>query len=103
MASPGEKIAPVAGAVTAIVGQASTRMATVARALKRDLDRRGVEASSLHAFVPVSVRQPSDERTQPGNEVSGMVVDLPLSCPDVVDCLDRISRVTSVIDPTSAR
>ena len=69
-------------------------LATVARALRRDLERRGNETDTLHAFVPVSVRQPGDERSQPGNEVSGMVVDLPLGCPDAIDCLHRITDVT---------
>jgi WS/DGAT/MGAT family acyltransferase len=69
-------------------------LATVARALRRDLERRGVEPSTLRTFVPVSVRTPSDERSQPGNEVSGMLVDLPIGCPDAVECLHLITGVT---------
>jgi diacylglycerol O-acyltransferase len=69
-------------------------LAAVARALRRDLERRDVRPDTLHAFIPVSVRKPSDDRAQAGNEVSGMVVDLPVSCPDVVECLHRITAAT---------
>ncbi len=66
----------------------------VARALRRDLERRGSDVGSLQAFVPVSLAGGKNRAAEPGNEVTGMVVDLPISCPDPIECLRRIRRTT---------
>ena len=68
----------------------------VTRALRRDLERRGVETGGLDvkAFVPISVR-PEDERGETGNQVAGMLIRLPVSCRDAGDCLQRIRRATA--------
>ncbi len=64
----------------------------VTRALRRHLDRHGElePGLSLRAFVPVSVRAPGAEGDT-GNQVSGMVASLPVSCPEPVTCLRRVS------------
>jgi len=64
----------------------------VTRALRRHLDRHGElePGLSLRAFVPVSVRAPGAEG-ETGNQVSGMVASLPVSCPEPVTCLRRVS------------
>jgi len=64
----------------------------VTRALRRHLDRQGElePGFSLRAFVPVSVRAPGAEG-ETGNQVSGMVATLPVSCPEPVTCLRRVS------------
>ena len=64
-----------------------------ARALRRDLRGRGADVDVLHAFVPVSLRE-SAGRAAPGNEVTGMVVRLPIACPGPEECLRRISEET---------
>jgi len=64
-----------------------------ARALRRDLQRRGADVDVLHAFVPVSLPEGTG-RAAPGNEVTGMVVRLPISCPEPEVCLRRISEET---------
>jgi diacylglycerol O-acyltransferase / wax synthase len=68
----------------------------VTRALRRDLERRGAEVGGLEvkAFVPISVR-PDEARGETGNQVAGMIVRLPVSCPDAGDCLQRIRRATA--------
>jgi len=73
-------------------------LTVVTRALRRDLERRGWETDGLElkAFVPISVR-PEDERGDPGNQVSGMIVPLPVSCENPAACLRRISGVTRQI------
>jgi WS/DGAT/MGAT family acyltransferase len=71
-----------------------TVLTIVARALRRDLGRRGEDLSELNAFVPVSVAQSRNRAAAPGNEVAGMVVRLPIGCPDPVECLRRISAET---------
>jgi diacylglycerol O-acyltransferase / wax synthase len=65
----------------------------VTRALRRDLERRGedVEGVDIKAFVPVSVRS-EDESGTLGNKVAGMIAALPISCPDPLSCLARISE-----------
>lgn len=70
-------------------------LAIVSRALRRDLERQGweVDGVELKAFVPISVRG-EDERGDLGNRVSGMIVPLPVSCPDPAVCLRRISQRT---------
>jgi len=64
----------------------------VTRALRRHLDRHGElePGFSLRAFVPVSVRAAGAEG-ETGNQVSGMVATLPVSCPEPVTCLRRVS------------
>jgi diacylglycerol O-acyltransferase len=71
-------------------------LTVVSRALRRDLERRGlhVEGMEIKAFVPISVR-PDEERGQTGNQVAGMIVRLPVSCPDAGDCLQRIRAATA--------
>ena len=71
-----------------------TVLTIVARALRRDLERRGEDVRALNAFVPVSMAQSRNRAAAPGNEVSGMVVRLPIGCPDPVDCLRQISEET---------
>lgn len=66
----------------------------VARALRRDLDRRGADVGSLHTFVPVSTAQSAERAAAPGNQVTGMVVRLPVGCSDPLECLSRISEET---------
>jgi WS/DGAT/MGAT family acyltransferase len=70
-------------------------LTVVTRGLRRDLERRGVEVAPLEvkAFVPISVR-PDDARDGMGNQVSGMLVRLPVSCADPAECLHRIRRAT---------
>jgi diacylglycerol O-acyltransferase len=71
-------------------------LAVVTRALRRDLERRGVGVARLEvkAFVPISVR-PDDARDGMGNQVAGMLVRLPVSSADPADCLHRIRRATA--------
>ncbi len=64
-----------------------------ARGLRRDLQRRGADVDVLRAFVPVSLREGTG-RAAPGNEVTGMVVGLPIECPEPDVCLQRISEET---------
>jgi WS/DGAT/MGAT family acyltransferase len=68
-------------------------LATVTGALRRHLQRRGerIDGLELKAFVPVSVRT-DDQRGTLGNQVSGMIVALPVSCTDPVACLKAISE-----------
>ena len=68
-------------------------LATVTGALRRHLQRRGerIDGLELKAFVPVSVRS-DDQRGTLGNQVSGMIVALPVSCTDPVQCLRTISE-----------
>ena len=68
----------------------------VTRALRRDLERRGLHLNGMEvkAFVPISVR-PDEARGETGNQVAGMIVRLPVSCPDAGDCLQRIRRATA--------
>jgi hypothetical protein len=47
----------------------------------------------LRAFVPVSIRG-DEKRGQAGNEVAGMLVTLPISCSDPVECFQQISEET---------
>lgn len=67
-------------------------LAVVTRALRRHLAQRGepVDGVELHAFVPVSVRT-EDQPGTLGNQVAGMIAALPISCPDPLTCLGRIS------------
>jgi diacylglycerol O-acyltransferase / wax synthase len=70
-------------------------LTVVARALRRDLDRRAfpVDGLELKVFVPISMRG-DDERGQTGNLVSGMVVALPLWLDDPVEVLAQIIAST---------
>nr|MDQ6915430.1 WS/DGAT domain-containing protein [Actinomycetota bacterium] len=71
-------------------------LTVVTRALRRDLERRGVEVDGMavKAFVPISVR-PDEARGDLGNQVAGMVVKLPVSCSDTADCFHRIRQATA--------
>jgi diacylglycerol O-acyltransferase / wax synthase len=64
----------------------------VTRALRRHLQRRGIEVDGLElrALVPVSVRDP---RSGPatGARVEGVIVPLPVGCTDPRACAERIS------------
>jgi diacylglycerol O-acyltransferase len=66
----------------------------VARALRRDLEGRGADVSTVHAFVPVSTAKSGERAAAAGNEVTGMVVRLPISCEDPLECFSRISEET---------
>jgi WS/DGAT/MGAT family acyltransferase len=70
-------------------------LTVVARALRRDLDRRAfpIDGLELKVFVPISMRG-DDERGQTGNLVSGMVVSLPVSLDDPVEVLQQIVAST---------
>src|SRR4051794_3790508 len=68
-------------------------LTVVARALRRHSKRRGDDVDELRAFVPVSIRG-DDKRGQAGNEVAGMLVTLPISCSDPIDCFQQISQET---------
>ena len=67
----------------------------VARGLRRDLQRRGVNVDGLElkTFVPVSLRR-EDQRgsEQLGNQVGGMIAPLPVGCESAAECLHTISR-----------
>jgi diacylglycerol O-acyltransferase len=67
-------------------------LTVVTLALRRHLRRRGedIDDLELKAFVPVSVRT-EDQRGTLGNQVSGMLATLPVSCADPVRCLTTIS------------
>ena len=74
-------------------------LATVAGAVGRFLEKRGVtekqqERMDFRVFCPVSVRSESD-RGRLGNQVSGMIVPLPIAERDPVRRLGRISETTS--------
>ena len=73
-------------------------LTVVTRALRRHLTRRGEDIADLElkAFVPVSVRT-EDQRGTLGNQVSGMLATLPVSCADPVQCLARISAQMRVV------
>ena len=66
-------------------------LAVVAGGLRRWLDRRGeeVEGLQLKAFVPVSVRS-SDQEGALGNQVTGVIAQLPVG---VADAGDRLSLI----------
>src|SRR3954454_2890603 len=68
-------------------------LTVVARALRRHSKRRGHDVDELRAFVPVSIRG-DEKRGEAGNEVAGMIVRLPISCPDPITCFQRISDET---------
>src|SRR5204863_2530508 len=68
-------------------------LATVTRALRRHLRRRGVdtqEISDLRAMVPVSVRS-EEARGTLGNQVAAMMAPLPVGCEDPLACYQQIS------------
>ena len=67
-------------------------LTVVTLALRRHLQRRGedVDDLELKAFIPVSMRT-EDQRGTLGNQVSGMLATLPVSCADPVVCLSTIS------------
>jgi diacylglycerol O-acyltransferase / wax synthase len=66
-------------------------LTVVTLALRRHLIRRGeeIDGLELRAFVPVSVRS-QDQRGALGNQVSGMLTALPVSCADPVRCLASV-------------
>ena len=69
-------------------------LTVVARALRKHLEARGedIDGLTIKAFVPVSMRS-DDERgsEQVGNKVGGIIVPLPIGCPDPKHCLSQIS------------
>jgi WS/DGAT/MGAT family acyltransferase len=67
-------------------------LSVVTLALRRHLQRRGedVDDLELKVFVPVSIRA-ADEHGTLGNQVSGMIAALPVSCADPLRCLSAIS------------
>src|SRR3954447_20620416 len=70
----------------------------VARGLRRDLQRRGVDVDGLElkAFVPVSLRREDQRGSEElGNQVGGMIAPLPVGCDDAADCLRTISAAMS--------
>jgi diacylglycerol O-acyltransferase / wax synthase len=73
-------------------------LATVSRALRRHMLRRGVDVTGLElkAFVPVSVRR-EDQRggEQLGNQVAGIIARLPVHCDDPLTCLEIVSEQMS--------
>jgi diacylglycerol O-acyltransferase len=73
-------------------------LTVVTLALRRHLMRLGedIDDLELKAFVPVSVRS-EDRRGTLGNQVSGMLAALPVSCADPVRCLARISAQMRVV------
>jgi len=73
-------------------------LTVVTLALRRHLKRRheDVDELELKAFVPVSVR-PEEQRGTLGNQVSGMIAVLPVSCSDPAQCLERISAQMRVV------
>src|SRR5437763_2515640 len=66
-------------------------LATVTRALRRHLRRRGVTTDDLQlkAMVPVSVRAPEARGTL-GNQVAAMMAPLPGGCEDPLECYQQI-------------
>jgi WS/DGAT/MGAT family acyltransferase len=73
-------------------------LATVAGAVGRFLEQRGVEPRKLRdldfrAFCPVSVRSAADRGTL-GNRVSSMVVPLPIAEPGALERLEAVRRTT---------
>jgi WS/DGAT/MGAT family acyltransferase len=67
-------------------------LAVVARALRRELERRGEAADGveLKAFVPVSVRG-EEAAGSLGNQVTGLIASLPVGCADPIETLSRVS------------
>jgi WS/DGAT/MGAT family acyltransferase len=68
-------------------------LSIVTLALRRHLKRRGedVDELELKVFVPVSIRA-ADQSGTLGNQVSGMIATLPVSCADPLRCLSAISE-----------
>jgi WS/DGAT/MGAT family acyltransferase len=74
-------------------------LATVSGAIGRFLEKRGVterqqDRMNLRVFCPVSVR-PESDRGRLGNQVSGMLVDLPVAERDPRRRLLRIAETTA--------
>ena len=71
-------------------------LATVAGALRRFLQRRGVSVQGLdfRVMAPVSVRSEQEHGTL-GNRVSAWMVPMPLAEPDPVRRLDKIRETTA--------
>jgi diacylglycerol O-acyltransferase len=71
-------------------------LATVAGAVRRFLDRRGVRLTDIdfRVFVPVSLRKPDDHDTL-GNRVAGWMVDLPIAERNPRKRLARIHETTA--------
>jgi WS/DGAT/MGAT family acyltransferase len=73
-------------------------LTVVTLALRRHLMRRGEDVDDLEikAFVPVSVRT-QEQRGTFGNQVSGMIARLPVSCADPVECQAVITAQMRVV------
>ncbi len=67
-------------------------LATVAGALRTDMQRLGTDTEGLElfAFVPVSVRQEDGGDGVQGNEVSGLKVPLPVGEPDALERFNSV-------------
>jgi diacylglycerol O-acyltransferase len=70
-------------------------LATVAGALRRFLQRRGVDVAALdfRVMAPVSVRT-EQERGTLGNRISAWMVPMPLGEPDPIERLEKIRETT---------
>jgi diacylglycerol O-acyltransferase len=68
-------------------------LAVVARALRREYERRDEppDGLELKAFVPVSIRG-EEQSGDLGNQVTGMIARLPVGCDDPVECLGLLSE-----------
>jgi len=73
-------------------------LATVAGAMRRFLERRGVRTEGLdfRVMAPVNVRSAS-ERTAPGNRVSAWMVPLPIAEPDPVKQVEAVRAATRAL------
>jgi WS/DGAT/MGAT family acyltransferase len=76
-------------------------LATVAGAVQRFFDHRGLNPADCHfrVFVPVSMRTP-DQRGALGNHVAAWIVDLPIGERDPVRRLRMITETTAHLKST---
>jgi WS/DGAT/MGAT family acyltransferase len=96
------ELAPVKEAKRTLGGTVNdVVLAAVAGGLRHFLEARGeaVDGLTLKAFVPVSVRDES-QRMALGNQVSGLMVDLPVGIVDPVERLNALSAQTRHLKET---
>ena len=70
-------------------------LTVVARTLRRHMEQRGedIEGLTIKAFVPVSMRTEEERGSETvGNRVGGIIVPLPIGCPQPQQCLRQISE-----------
>lgn len=70
-------------------------LTVVARAVRKHLERRGedIDELTIKAFVPVSMRSAAERGSEEiGNKVGGIIVPLPIGCPEPRQCLSQISE-----------